>query len=136
MIRDGQFVLSRKQFAIDLSTVTGKLRNDGDRWTFSGQCSAVWYRRKDRVTRACIGTVGLWNHYLPGPLDLTDPVAVLSARLDGRYGGDCHGRWDGTGYWGAEDLDVQAEHLAVLRPMLDVYPTCPASYDGWWRFDA
>lgn len=136
MIRDDRFVLSRRQFAVDLSTVAGKLRNHGDRWLFSGRADAVWYRRKAGVTRACIGTIMLWQHYLPGPLDVADPVAILSADLDGRYGGDCAGRWDGTRYWGSEDLTVQAEHLAVLRPMIDDYPTHPASHDGWWRFDA
>jgi hypothetical protein len=73
-------------------------------------------------------------------VDLNDPRSVLSADLDGRYGGDCHGRWDGTRYWGAQEPDVIAEHLTVLRPMLDGYaenpkdPPLPAGFDGWWTF--
>jgi hypothetical protein len=134
MIRADRFLISRKAFAIDLATVTGEQHERGDRIAFSGRANALWFRRQNGVTRACIGSLGLWSHYLPDRLNLDDPHAVLSADLDGRYGGDCHGRWDGTGYWGAEDLDVQAQHLAILRPMLAAYPTIPAGYDGWWRF--
>jgi hypothetical protein len=135
VIRDDRFVLSRKPYAVDLASVRGEQHPRGDRWAFSGTVDALWFRRKDSVTRACIGTLGLWSHYLPDPLDLDDPHAILAADLDGRYGGDCHGRWDGTGYWGAEQPDVAAEHLAVLRPMLAGYPAIPDSrWDGWWRF--
>lgn len=134
MIRDNRFVISRKPYAIDLSTVTGSQQPRGDLHAFSGSANAVWYRRKDGVTRACIGTLMLFSHYLPEPLDLEDPQAILSAKMDGRYGGDCHGRWDGTGYWGAERPEVQERHLAILRAMLTDYPTTPAGYDGWWTF--
>lgn len=134
MIREDRFLISRKSFAVDLSTLTGSQHERGDRIAFSGSVDALWFRRQCGVTRACIGSLKLWSHYLPERLDLLDDHAVLSADLDGRYGGDCHGRWDGTGYWGAEDLDVQAQHLAVLRPMLANYPAMPAGYDGWWRF--
>jgi hypothetical protein len=100
----------------------------------SASIDAVWYRRKDGQTRACLGTLGLWSHNLLEPVDITDPISVLSADLDSRYGGDCMGRWDGTGYWGSERPDVQEQHLAVLRPMLANCPEIPRSYDGWWRF--
>lgn len=134
MIREDRFLISRKAFAIDLATVTGTQHPRGDLTAFSGNANTLWFRRSAGVTRACIGSLGLWSHYLPAPLDLADPQAILSADLDGRYGGDCHGRWDGTGYWGAEDLDVQAQHLAILRPMLANYPDLPENHDGWWRF--
>lgn len=134
MIREDRFLISRKSFAIDLTTVTGDQHERGDLIAFSGRANAVWYRRQNRVTRACIGTLMLFSHYLPERLDLDDPHAILTADLDGRYGGDCHGRWDGTGYWGAEDLDIQAQHLAILRPMLANYPATPEGYDSWWRF--
>lgn len=134
MIREDRFLISRKSFAIDLSTLTGDQHPRGDLHAFSGTVNAVWYRRKDGVTRACLGTLMLFSHYLPEPLDLTDPTAVLSADLDGRYGGDCHGRWDGERYWGAQEPDQMALHLNVLKPMLDNYPQIPAGHDGWWRF--
>ncbi|MER5694928.1 hypothetical protein ACWDBO_31460 [Streptomyces mirabilis] len=134
MIREDRFLISRKPFAIDLATVTGSQHERGDSIAFSGSANALWFRRRKGVTVACIGSLMLWDHYLPGRLDLADPHAVLSADLDGRYGGDCHGRWDGTGYWGAEDLDIQAQHLAILRPMLANYPSLPDGYDGWWTF--
>lgn len=134
MMRDERFLISRKAFAIDLSTVTGKQHERGDLIAFSGRANAVWYRRQKGVTRACVGTLMLFSHYLPAPLDLADPHAILAADLDGRYGGDCHGRWDGESYWGNVTLAEQERHLAVLRPMLTAYPAVPEGYDGWWRF--
>jgi hypothetical protein len=134
MIRGDRFLISRKAFAIDLTTLSGDQHERGDRIAFSGEVNAVWFRRQNGTTRACIGTLGLWSHYLLARLDLDDPRAILSADLDGRYGGDCHGRWDGENYWGAPKPDVIEEHLALLRPMLDNYPAVPDGYDGWWRF--
>lgn len=134
MIRDPRFLISSKPFAIALDTVTGTQHPRGDKHAFSGRATALWYRRKAGVTRACIGELGLWSHYLSEPLDLNDPHAILSADLDGRYGGDCHGRWDGERYWGAQEPEAMAAHLAVLRPMLAAYPELPAGHDGWWRF--
>ncbi|MFM9780431.1 hypothetical protein [Streptomyces scabiei] len=136
MIRETRFLISRKPFAVNLSTVTLEAtERDGVYW-LSGKCQAVWYRRKGGVTRACIGTLGLWAQWLRDKPDLSSPEAMLSNNLDSRYGGDTEGRWDGTGYWGAEVPDIQEQHLAVLRPMLAEYPKIPAGYDGWWTFQA
>lgn len=134
MIRETRFLISRKPFAVDLNTLTGSQHPRGDRHAFSGTANALWFRRQNGVTRACLGTLKLWSHYLPEPLDLDDPHAILTADLDGRYGGDCHGRWDGERYWGAQEPDVIEEHLAVLRPMLNRYPALPPGHDGWWTF--
>lgn len=134
MIRETRFLISRKPYAIDLSTVTGEQHERGDRIAFSGTANAVWYRRQNGVTRACLGSLMLFSHYLPEPLDLDDPHAILSADLDGRYGGDTHGRWDGESYWGNVTLEQQEQHLAILRPMLANYPALPDGYDGWWTF--
>jgi hypothetical protein len=134
MIREDRFLISRKSFPIDLSTVRGEQQPRGDLFAFSGSANAVWYRRKDGITRACLGTVGLWSHYLPAPLDLNDPHSILSADLDGRYGGDYHARWDGENYWGSQKPFEQNLHLTVLEPMLVNFPAAPDGYDGWWRF--
>jgi len=132
--REDRFLISRKPFAIDLATVTGEQHERGDLIAFSGSADALWFRRQAGVTRACLGSLMLWSHYLPEPLDLDDPHAILSADLDGRYGGDCHGRWDGERYWGAQEPDVQEQHLAILRSMLAKYPAVPPGHDGWWTF--
>jgi hypothetical protein len=133
--REEKFVMSHKPFAVDLATFRdGELYEHGSRFSVHARIDAVWYRRKDGETRACLGSLGLWSQCLREPVDPLDPAAVLSADLDSRYGGDCHGRWDGIGYWGAEDLDVQAQHLALLRPMLENFPQVPAGFDGWWTF--
>ncbi|MCX5209769.1 hypothetical protein OG689_10785 [Kitasatospora sp. NBC_00240] len=134
MIRSPKFLISQKPFALDLATITAEQSPQGDRWYLSGHADAVWFRRKDGTTRACIGTLGLWRHHMTDQVDVTDVQAILAADLDSRYGGDCYGRWDGERYWGAQEPEVMARHLAVLRPMLDAYPTIPAGYDGWWRF--
>lgn len=137
MICEEKFLISRKSFAIDLATVTAEQRERGNRWSLSGRANALWYRRRRGVTVACTGTLMLWSHYLTEPVDLNDPRSILSAELDGRYGGDCAGRWDGTSYWGHKvTLAEQEQHLAILHPMLAVYPAVPPGYDGWWRFTA
>lgn len=134
MERTDRFLISQKPFAVDLSTLMGGQHERGDRIAFSGRVDAVWFRRKNNTTRACIGTLKLWSHWLPDRLDLNDPQAILAADLDGRYGGDCHGRWDGERYWGAQEPEIIQEHLAKLRPMLEAFPSIPDGYDGWWRF--
>ncbi|MEU3432321.1 hypothetical protein [Streptomyces sp. NPDC006863] len=134
MRRTDRFLISQKPYAIALDTITGNQHPRGDLHAFSGRATAVWYRRKQGITRACIGEVKLWSHYLPRPLNLDDPHDVLTADLDGRYGGDCHGRWDGERYWGAQEPETMQTHLAILRPMLVADPIIPTGFDGWWTF--
>ena len=137
MIREDQFVLSHRPYAVDLATVRGEQTKHPDTgsWFFTGTARAVWYRRQGGVTRACVGVLSLWSPRLLRPVaDLTDPVAVLSANLDGRFGGQCQGRWDGERYWGAQEPEVIERHLGLLRPMLANFPTVPRLYDGWWTF--
>lgn len=134
MIRSDRFLISQKPYAVDLSTLTGEQQPRGDLIAFSGSINALWFRRKDGVTRACTGTLGLFSHFLSAPLDLDDPHAILAAKLDGRYGGTTRGRWDGDGYWGAENPETVAADLAILRPMLANYPNLPPGHSGWWRF--
>jgi hypothetical protein len=130
MIREDRFLISRKPYAVDLSSLhtQARPRQDGSSF-YTGRVDAVWFRRRSGVTVACIGT--LWDHQDAEP---ADAVAFLTAHDDGRYGGDCDGRWNGTGYWGNVTLTVQEQHLAVLQPMLANYPAIPAGYNGWWQF--
>jgi hypothetical protein len=135
MIRSDRFLISHKPYAVDLSTLKASQETNHGRHFLRGSVRAVWYRRQAGVTRACLGQLGLWAHYLPELVsDVADPMAVLSADLDGRYGGDCEGRWDGENYWGAQKPETIEQHLAVLRPMLANFPAIPDGYDGWWRF--
>jgi hypothetical protein len=135
MKREEKFVMSHKPFAVDLATFRdGELYDHGGRFSVHAKIDAVWYRRKDGETRACVGVLGLWSQNLKEPVDPLDPVAVLSADLDSRYGGDCWARWDGTGYWGAERPETVAQQMALLRPMLENFPEIPDGYDGWWTF--
>jgi hypothetical protein len=127
MRREDRFVMSHKPFAVDLSS----LREEHD---FS-YVDAVWFRRRRGVAVACIGNLHAILH--PAP---STALEFCERHTDGRHSGDCQGRWDGTGYWDAEQPSVAAKHLAILRPMLDDYahdpknPVIPAGYDGWYVF--
>ncbi|MFF1957999.1 hypothetical protein ACFVWX_13535 [Streptomyces sp. NPDC058220] len=121
MIHEDRFLISCRPYAIDLTS----LHNTEHKSTVN----AVWFRRKQGVTAACLGT--LWDIQRPAPADAGE---FLTRHDDGRYGGDCDGRWDGENYWGAQRPNVIEEHLTLLRPMLANYPAIPPGYDGWWRF--
>ena len=130
MIRNTRFLVSRKPYAVDLGSL--RIADLGERYDGTPACTAyldaVWFRRRKGVTVACVGH--LWDIQAPP----ADAAAFLAAHTDGRYGGTCFGRWDGVGYWGAQEPDVIAEHLDLLRPMLAGYPEVPAPFDGWWHF--
>lgn len=132
MIREDRFLISRKPFAVDLGSLRGA-REDTPQgrnpYYFGGRMDAVWFRRRRGVTVACIGT--LWDLQYPEP---ADALEFLRQHDDGRYGGDCDGRWDGSGYWGGGTLAEQERHLAILQPMLTNYPAIPPGFDGWWTF--
>lgn len=134
MIREPGFLISRKPYAVDLTSLTGSRRdtpNGRNPYSYDGRIGAVWFRRRKGVTVACIGT--LWDLQYPEPADAR---GFLERHDDGRYGGDCEGRWDGVSYWGNVTLAEQERHLAILRPMLANFPAVPEGFDGWWTFAA
>lgn len=127
MIREDRFVISRRPYAVDLSSLTvGEPSVLG--WC-SSRVNAVWFRRRAGVTVACVGN--LRDSLYPAPKTAIECVERFD---DGRYGGECEGRWDGERYWGAQRPDVIEAHLALLKPMLANFPEIPAGFDGWWRF--
>ncbi|MFF7411596.1 hypothetical protein [Streptomyces lydicus] len=130
MIREDRFLISRKPYAVDLDSLRlgTQERRDGSHF-YSGRIDAVWFRRRRGITVACIGQ--LWDFQDDKPTTARD---FLERHADGRYGGDCIGRWDGESYWGNVTLEQQEQHLAILQPMLANYPAIPAGHDGWWRF--
>ena len=132
MNRTDRFLISQKPYAVDLNTLrtARKERQDGSAFYF-GRIDAVWFRRKQGVTVACVGT--LWDFQDAQPASARE---FLERHTDGRYGGDCDGRWDGERYWGAQHPETIEQHLALLRPMLSAYPALPDGYDGWWTFHA
>ncbi|GAA3417645.1 hypothetical protein [Streptosporangium vulgare] len=129
MIRETRFLISRRPYAVDLTSLRGGLRETPRGSSYRGRIGAVWFRRRKGVTVACIGT--LWDFQDTAP---TSAVEFLERHTDGRYGGDCDGRWDGERYWGAQEPAVIEQHLALLRPMLANYPNIPDGFDGWWKF--
>lgn len=122
MRREEKFVLSHRPYAVNLSSLCV---DDIDRPT----AEAVWFRRRKGVTVACVGV--LWDIQRPIPAGMSE---FLRRHDDGRYGGDCMGRWDGERYWGSQDPEEIERHLTLLRPMLASYPEIPDGYDGWWTF--
>ncbi len=132
MIREDKFLISRKPYAVDLSTLRGgcvDTPSGRNPYSYDGRIDAVWFRRRKGETVACIGT--LWDYQYPEP---ADAAQFLAQHEDGRYGGDCIGRWDGDSYWGNVTLAEQERHLAILRPMLANFPAIPDGYSGWWTF--
>jgi hypothetical protein len=128
-MKKAPFAISgKRRYAVDLnglvvqpSAVTGFVHV---------RLRAVWFRRKERVTAACVGY--LWD---TTSIPLIDVADFLAWSTDGRYGGVCEGRWDGTRYWGAQEPETIEAHLALLRPMLEAYPEIPAGFDGWWMYE-
>jgi hypothetical protein len=122
MIREEKFVLSHRPYAVDLSSL------DTDREPPTVR--AAWFRRRKGVLVAAVGV--LWDVQRPVPADAAE---FLARHDDGRYGGDCLGRWDGSRYWGAQEPEAAAAHLDLLRPMLASYPGIPPGFDGWYVFE-
>jgi hypothetical protein len=120
-------ISGKRRYAVDLSSfVADPTDTGGSRCTIA----AVWFRRKDRTTAACVGY--LWDYLRPSP---TDVAEFLRRTTDGRFGGTCEGRWDGTRYWGAQELTIIESHLQLLRPMLASYPEIPEGFDGWYVYE-
>lgn len=140
MIKMEKFLISKGPYAVDLGSFKATWRET--RWQGepppgaskgSWHCTiqGVWFRRRRRETVACIGN--LWWSWKDAPPQTG--LEFMERHTDGRYGGNTHGRWDGSGYWGdGSTLEEQEKHLAILRPMLANYPDVPVGYDGWWRF--
>jgi hypothetical protein len=129
MFRTAEFKISRPMYAVRLDTFSvGGPQAPFPNW---GVVAAVWFRRRSRVTAACGGFLKDSTAEAGAPVDARD---FLSRYTDGRYGGDCVARWDGSTLWSLESERSRAEYLAVLRPMLEAYPAIPPGFDGWWHF--
>jgi len=133
MYREDKFALSHRPYAVDLSSLRSYHENHSG-WLM---VDAVWFRRKNGITAACVGLLD----DLRRASVTDDPVRFLEEYEDGRYGGRCLARWDGTSVWYAgQDPKENARHLELLRTVLDAYhanPTAPELSDRWnrwWRF--
>ncbi|MGW5582838.1 hypothetical protein [Streptomyces sp. NPDC003857] len=129
MIRENRFLISRKPYAIDLSSLQRSERDPDKTWAWYA-VDAVWFRGTKNDPVACLGSLRTIIDD-PAPVNVEEFLARFT---DGRYGGDCQGRWDGENYWGAQKpLEIDL-HLSLLEPMLANYPAVPDGYDGWWTF--
>lgn len=140
MKRGVKFVQSHKPYAVDLGSLTVREHNrpqPGAPPYYEGRVSAVWFRRRRNGhnggplrTVVCFGQLWDFQDARPGTAD-----AFLLAHTDGRYGGDCQARWDGSELWApGADEETRRGHLALLQPILAAYPALPAYWDGWWAF--
>jgi hypothetical protein len=124
-------ISGKRRYAVDLASLKVETEASYPGSDFRhATIRAVWFRRKDRVTAACLGYL---RDYLHQPI--SDVADFLARSTDGRYGGMCEGRWDGTRYWGAQEPETIEAHLQLLRPMLDAYPEIPEGFDGWWVYE-
>lgn len=133
MIRADKFLISKRLYAVDLSSLRVAVDaplTPGDQRSHWVDVDAVWFRRRRGVTVACVGFL---RDYQGGTAP-ADAEAAVAHMDDGRYGGRCEGRWDGTRYWGAQHPDEIVRHLELLRPMLANYPAIPAPYSGWFQY--
>jgi hypothetical protein len=130
-----RFVMSHRPYAVDLSSWRRgewQMAHDGHRYA-DQEMTAIWFRRKQGVTVAHLGT--LWDHS-----DADNAADMLRLHDDGRYGGNWIAAWDGERCWTQNpapktDLDRHAEVLdaALVRLLCD--KTTPEGYDdGWWTF--
>jgi hypothetical protein len=137
MRHEEKFTQSHQPYAVDLSSlsVSAPSQDHGHVWV---RVRAVWFRRRrsgwggsgDMRTVACLGE--LRELVLP---PVGDARSFLEKFTDGRYGGDCQARWDGTELWSAPMSETTRQrHLAVLRTVLENHPAVPEGYDGWWTF--
>lgn len=132
MRHETRFLISRKPFAVDLSSLQTrpyKIWPTDTHERYDTYITAVWFRRRSGLTYACVGALSNATDAPPA-----SAREFLEGHTDGRGGGDCHGRWDGARYWGAQEPEVMAAHMEILRPMLDNYPAVPDGFDGWWTF--
>lgn len=135
MIWREKFVMAHKPYAIDLDSVRIESHKERDgKFFVSGSCDAVWFRKKNGVVRVCWGPLKLWAHYMDEAADISSPQEFLGTDFDGRYGGECNARWDGTRYWGSQNPDVIRFDLDGLKPMLEGFPQVPEGLSGWWSF--
>lgn len=126
MHREDKFVLSHRPYAVDLSSLRHKYAEHDGFFIVD----AVWFRRKNGITAACVGVLS--NLQRPAPKDAAE---FLERHDDGRYGAKCLARWDGTSFWCAgQDPEENARYLELLKPMLKDFPAIPPGRDGWWRF--
>ena len=138
MRREDKFVLSRRSYAVNLSSLRSypawcgtdtSLDELPGNWLM---VDAVWFRRRKGATVACAGYIT--NSQDQAPADASEFLTRIPARFS-VYGGTCLARWDGKGFWAAgQDPEENARFLELLRPMLAAFPECPAGWDGWWVF--
>ena len=90
MIRIEKFVLSKRPYAVDLSSLQVLERGTDyeGRGVWWIGLAAVWFRGPKANPKACIGRL---HAYLRGAAP-ADAVQALHRMDDGRYGGDCQGR--------------------------------------------
>lgn len=133
MRREDKFVLSHRQYAIDLGSLRLRFPEPPhESWAGWWMVDAVWFRRRKGATVACAGFIDNCQTKVP-----TDAAEFLTRISEGAsvYGGDCLARWDGENFWAAgQDPEENARFLELLRPMLTAYPEAPSGYDGWWVF--
>ncbi|MFI5938023.1 hypothetical protein [Actinoplanes sp. NPDC051494] len=130
MIRAARLAVSRPMYAFKPDTWR-------ERYVGSFEVDAVWFKRKDGILSAVIGTyhpmvLGWHNEPTDGTYE-----SWIAAADDNRYGGSWAAKWNGDGLLCFDTPvapDTVHEHIDFLNPMLKNFPDVPTGYDGWWTF--
>jgi hypothetical protein len=102
---------------------------------YSRKVDAVWFKRKNGLLTAAMGTYGLF--FVGVGTEPTDDTyeGWVVAHEDNRYGPSCRARWNGTKFWSTSEGPVEnGARLDFLTGMLAGFPDPPAGWDGWWTF--
>lgn len=154
MILQSRFLPSKALYAVALSgltryTLPRQKRVEIDsvyRWVdtddpavpqlYRYEIPCVWYRRRKGTDTANIGLLWDISSLCYAEHDPSSAARFLENCTDGRYGADCHTRWDGEHLWCFPSItyEQQQEDLVLLRWMLDHYPEIPPGFSGWWSF--
>lgn len=130
MIREEKHLISHAPYAVDLSILGAQVYHGQVQNHYLYVIRAAWFRRRNGRTVACLG-----NLRTNQDDQATNVVQVLERYTDGRYGGDCNARWDGSTLWAPNSTwPEMTAYEEFLRPMLDNYPAVPPGFDGWWTF--
>jgi hypothetical protein len=135
VIREEKFLVSHAPYAVKPETISINSYELGSSrpgvHMYSGTIEAIWFRRKSGVLSAHYGC--LHGHF--GENEPDGFLDFMAKCDDGRYGGNCWARWDGTYFWAPETIwEVQVIRQAELAKVLASYGEVPDGFNGWWTY--
>jgi hypothetical protein len=123
-----KFFISKKLFALNpTSFVSTDHPNNHPNVRFVNRVEAVWFRRKDGVIAAHLGSFSSFSKTVLSFEEFKNTIGPMEAR----YGPTVKAKWDGQNLWGVTDFVEQNRIVAYLDPILQNYPEVPKGLEGW-----